>query len=191
MRVSERELLVGKAVIAVDVARFCVLIFRHAASFFHCFLVGLNNAVLLLQPHRAAVVIALAALMAAPEEEVPIGWFGNFHAGQNQWHFFGFTGWLATRMHVADPLLRLVREEKAISEYHCPTTYRINTVRCATRHLDAAGFTSVEFRMWDLPAMYEPYLPGRLSAVAGGWHAMAYRTGNPQLMGHLTFRAVR
>ena len=109
----------------------------------------------------------------------------------NQWHFFGFTGWVATRMHVADPLLRLVRDEKAISAYHCPTTYRLNTVRCATRHLAAAGFTSVEFRMWDLPAMYEPYLPGGLSRVAGGWHAMAYRTGNPQLMGHLTFRAVR
>ena len=109
----------------------------------------------------------------------------------NQWHFFGFTGWLATRMHVTEPLLRLVRDEAAIAAYHCPTTYRVNTVRRASRHLAAAGFTSVEFRMWDLPAMYEPYLPGRLSRVAGGWHEMAYRTGNPQLMGHLTFRAVR
>jgi hypothetical protein len=88
-------------------------------------------------------------------------------------------------------VLRLVRDEKAISEYHCPTAYRLDTVRWATRHLAAAGFTSVEFGMWDLPAMYEPYLPGGLVRVAGGWHAMAHRTGNPQLMGHLTFRAVR
>ena len=59
-----------------------------------------------------------------------------------------------------------------------------------SRVLSRAGFTSVEFRMWDLPRMYTPYLPAPVVGVATTWHRAVYRLGQPQLMGNLSFKAI-
>lgn len=107
----------------------------------------------------------------------------------NKWHYFGLSTWAATRLGVADWLLAKVRDPAAITSYHFPTEYRMNTIGTVTRLLDDAGFREVEFRMWDLPALYQPYLPARLARVATAWQAMAYRLDSPHIMGHLTFRA--
>ena len=42
---------------------------------------------------------------------------------------------------------------------------------------------------WDLPSMYEPYLPGPVRGVARLYNKAVYRIGSPHLMGHITFRA--
>jgi SAM-dependent methyltransferase len=107
----------------------------------------------------------------------------------NKWHYFGITTWAATRMGMSEWLLHKVREESAIDRYHFPTEYRFNTVGSVSRLLAGAGFSRVEFRMWDLPAMYTPYLPAPLTGVATAWNRTAYRLGRPQMMGHLTFKA--
>ena len=60
-----------------------------------------------------------------------------------------------------------------------------------SRLLDDAGFRAAEFHMWDLPALYEPYLPARLSVIASRWQAFAYHLNNPHLMGNLTVKALR
>jgi 2-polyprenyl-3-methyl-5-hydroxy-6-metoxy-1,4-benzoquinol methylase len=105
----------------------------------------------------------------------------------NKWHYFGLSTWAATRLHVADLLLPRLRPEA--SAYHFPTEYRLNTAAAITRHLDAAGFDSVDFRYWDLPVMYEPYLPRPIRGFATHYQRAVYRLGRPQLMGHLTFKA--
>ena len=109
----------------------------------------------------------------------------------NKWHYFGLTTWLTSRLGLNEWLLRRVRDRDAVEEYHHRTEYRANSIRSTRHYLERSGFSSVEFRMWDLPRMYEPYLPGRLSAFATMWNRVAYRVGHPALMGHLTFRAVR
>jgi SAM-dependent methyltransferase len=107
----------------------------------------------------------------------------------NQWHYFGLTTWATSRLGLNEWLLRRVRDPERVADYHFRTEYRINTIRSTSRHLALAGFSGVEFRMWDLPRMYEPYLPGRLAGFATAWHRAAYRLGRPNLMGHLTFKA--
>ena len=107
----------------------------------------------------------------------------------NKWHYFGFTTWATTRLGMSEWLLRRVRDDEAIGRYHYPTEYRFNTVRTVSRLLADAGFTQVEFRMWDLPEMYTPYLPTPIAGIATSWHRAAYRLGRPQLMGHLSFKA--
>lgn len=107
----------------------------------------------------------------------------------NKWHYFGISTWAATRLHVADRLLPRLRPQCV--GYHFPTEYRLNTAGTITRHLDAAGFASVDFRYWDLPVMYEPYLPRPVRGFATQYHRAVYRVGRPQLMGHLTFKAIR
>lgn len=109
----------------------------------------------------------------------------------NKWHYFGLTTWAATRLGMADWLLGKVRDPDEIANYHFPTEYRMNTIRALTHLLNDAGFRSAEFHMWDLPALYQPYVPARLSAIPTGWHALAYRLDNPHLMGNLTVRATR
>ena len=83
-----------------------------------------------------------------------------------------------------------MRDPGQVDEYHFRTEYRINSIRSISRHLERAGFSDVEFRMWDLPRVYEPYLPGRLTTLATVWNRAAYRLRSPNLMGHLTFKAV-
>jgi SAM-dependent methyltransferase len=109
----------------------------------------------------------------------------------NQRHYFGLATWAARRLRVEEPLLSMVRDRETVADYHVPTEYRLNSIRRVGRHLVDAGFDDVEFRMWDLPRMYEPYLPRPLKGFARGWSTMAYRTGRPGLMGHLTVRATK
>ena len=109
----------------------------------------------------------------------------------NQRHYFGLATWAATRLGVEERLLRAVRDHERVDGYHVPTEYRLNSIRAVNGHLQRAGFSGVEYRMWDLPRMYEPYLPGPVKGFAGAWSSFAYRTGRPNLMGHLTFKATR
>ena len=107
----------------------------------------------------------------------------------NQWHYFGLTTWATSRLGLEEWLLRHVRDPREVDEYHFHTEYRINTIRSVSRHLERAGFSDVDFRMWDLPRAYEPYLPRRLTGLATEWSRAAYRLNRPNLMGHLSFRA--
>lgn len=108
----------------------------------------------------------------------------------NQWHYFGLATWGTSRLGLNEWLLRRVRDPAQVDEYHFRTEYRINSTRSVSRHLERAGFSRVEFRMWDQPRAYEPYLPERLTGLATAWSHTAYRLRSPQLMGHLTFKAV-
>ena len=83
-------------------------------------------------------------------------------------------------------LLGKVRDDV---DYHYPTEYRCNTVGAMCRVLSQAGFSSVEFRMWDLPMLYTPYLPTPVVGIAPLWHRAVYRLRQPRLMGNLTFKA--
>lgn len=107
----------------------------------------------------------------------------------NMWHYFGLATWAATRAGVADRLLPHLRPREQVDHYHFATEYRINTIRAMMRHLENSGFESVEFRCWDLPSMYEPYLPPPVRGVAGLYNKAVYRLGSAHLMGHITFRA--
>jgi len=107
----------------------------------------------------------------------------------NMWHYFGLATWAATRAGVADRLLPHLRPQSQVDRYHFATEYRINTIRAMMRHLDNSGFDEVQFRCWDLPSMYEPYLPGPVRGVARLYNKAVYRIGSPHLMGHITFRA--
>jgi SAM-dependent methyltransferase len=108
----------------------------------------------------------------------------------NKWQYFGLSTWTVTRLGVADRLLAKLRSPEEIDEYHFPTEYRMNTVRTMSRQLDTCGFSSAEFRCWDLPEMYEPYLPPRVRGFAKRYNRWAYKVGSPNLMGHITFKAV-
>ena len=109
----------------------------------------------------------------------------------NKWHYFGFSTWAATRLGISEWPLPRVRPGPEVEDYHFPTAYRMNTIQGLSRLLAEYGFTSVEFRMWDLPPMYTPYLPSRLAGAAKAWNACAYRLNWPQVMGNLTFKATR
>jgi SAM-dependent methyltransferase len=107
----------------------------------------------------------------------------------NMWHYFGLATWAATRAGVADRLLPHLRPQTQVDNYHFATEYRLNTIRAMMRHLGNSGFDAVEFRCWDLPSMYEPYLPTPVRGIAGLYNKAVYRIGSPHLMGHITFRA--
>lgn len=109
----------------------------------------------------------------------------------NKYQYFGLTTWAATRLGISDWMLTRLKDRDVIDNYHFPTEYRINSIRRISRHLDEAGFSSVEFRCYEKTAMYEWYLPSGLRWFAGAYTKAAYGVGVPHLMGHITFRAIR
>jgi SAM-dependent methyltransferase len=109
----------------------------------------------------------------------------------NKYQYFGLSTWAATRLGVSDWMLQRLKAREVIDTYHFPTEYRINSIRRITWHLDAAGFSSVEFRCYEKTAMYEWYLPRGARWFAGAYTKAAYGVGVPHLMGHITFRAIR
>jgi len=109
----------------------------------------------------------------------------------HKYHYFGLSTWATTRLHVADQLLLRLKGREVVDRYHFPTEYRMNTTRRISRLLADAGFTSVEFRMFDKPDLYAWYLPEALKPAAPAWTRMVYGLNAPQLMGTLSFRAVR
>lgn len=109
----------------------------------------------------------------------------------NRWHYFGLSTRAASRLGVEQWLLERVRDPDVVHEYHVPTAYRMNGIRQVSRLLGDAGFSAVQVRMFDATRLYEPYLPGPLSRLAGAWSRAAYAVDRPGLMGHLTLRAVR
>ena len=107
----------------------------------------------------------------------------------NKWHYFGFTTWATTRLGMCEWLLHKVRDDGAIERYHYPTEYRANTVGALSRRLARAGFTSVEFRMWDLPGCTRRTCRRRSPASRRPGTGPSIAWGNPSLMGNLTFKA--
>lgn len=110
-------------------------------------------------------------------------------------HYFGATTWALSRLGWADAVLhRLNSHQGRAHEHHHThfrTEYRLNSVRAISRRLEEAGFRSVEFRCYDDTARYQWYLPPGLKWSAAAWSRAVYAVGAHQLMGHLSFRAVR
>ena len=110
----------------------------------------------------------------------------------NKYHYFGFATWATCRLGVTDRTLAMLDHAHHHGhDHHVPTVYRMNSPGQVSGHLQAAGFASVDYRMFDKPELYAWYLPRVLSPWPRAWSAAAYHLGNPYLMGHLAFRAVR
>ena len=109
----------------------------------------------------------------------------------NRWHYFGLTTWATSRLGAEEWVLRQVRDPDVVQEYHVHTEYRMNTIRGVARHLEQAGFSHVELRMWDLPRLYEPYLPGPLAGFAADVEPRGLRPRPTRPHGPPDVRAVR
>jgi hypothetical protein len=109
----------------------------------------------------------------------------------NRYQYFGFITWMTTRLGLSEVVLKRLKTPEQIAGYHFPTQYRLNSIGTLTRRLDQAGFRSVEFRCFDQPKRYASYLPGSMKGFAYQYSRAAYALGQPSLMGHLSFRAVR
>jgi SAM-dependent methyltransferase len=109
----------------------------------------------------------------------------------NMHQYFGFITWAVTRAGVQGALLRRLKGEQVIHEHgHHPTAYHTNSIRSATRFLDHAGFTSVDFRCFEATSRYAWYLPAPIKPAAAAYTTAVYRLRRPGLMGHMSFRAV-
>ncbi|MGH3506019.1 MAG: methyltransferase domain-containing protein [Nocardioidaceae bacterium] len=117
---------------------------------------------------------------------------GGVHFGLtlNMHQYFGLLTWASSRLGVAEPLLRRMKGEETLANYHFPTHYRLNSIGRLTRGLDRVGFGSVEFRCYDQSKRYAWYLPESLAWFSTAYTRAVYALHAPRLMGHLSFRAV-
>jgi SAM-dependent methyltransferase len=106
-------------------------------------------------------------------------------------HYFGGTVWALSRLHLAHPVLHLLKGDELVEEHHFPTRYRFNSQSAVLRHCGAAGFEAVDFHCYDAPGRYEWYLPAALRWFPGAYSRAAYTARLPGLMGHLSFRAIK
>lgn len=109
----------------------------------------------------------------------------------NAWQYFGAITCASARLGVSNRVLERLKGAEESHAHHFPPEYRLNSLRTLERHLDAAGFSSVEFRCYDATDRYQWYLPAGFRWFAPAYTHLAYRVGAPALMGHISFRAVK
>lgn len=117
---------------------------------------------------------------------------GSFFAlTLNVWQYFGALTRTLSRFRLSDPVLGMLKGNGELHSHHFPPEYRLNSIRTISRHLEAAGFRSVEFRCFEATERYQWYLPGALRWFPPAYSRLAYRIGSPNMMGHLSLRAVK
>ena len=115
--------------------------------------------------------------MGALQERVPGGAAAH---GLNQGSFASDDHTFCTRTH---------RKRKIYHRF--PTYYRFNSTHTVERVCRAAGFTTVEHRVYDAPDRYAWYLPSPADRLPAYYSSLVYRFDLAGLMGHLSFRAER
>jgi SAM-dependent methyltransferase len=73
---------------------------------------------------------------------------------------------------------------------HFSLAYRANSVRALRRVGDEAGFSALEIRHLENPAVFETYFPGRAAAFPRWYSRTIHRLGRPTLFGTLICRFV-
>lgn len=117
---------------------------------------------------------------------------GAFYAlTPNVRQYFGATTWALSRLGMSERVLQRLKGHEEAHDCHFPAQYRLNSMRTLRRHLNAAGFSEVDFRCYDDTPRYAWYLPVGLRWVAPTYTRFAYGVGRGCLMGHLSLRAVK
>jgi SAM-dependent methyltransferase len=116
----------------------------------------------------------------------------------NLWHYFGIAAKAAMVLGIEDKLLAALRARRAGHDHghdhhpvaHFALAYRANSVRALRRLGAEAGFSSLEIRHLENPAVFETYFPGRSVAFPRWYARSVHRIGRPELFGTLICRFV-
>jgi len=110
----------------------------------------------------------------------------------NLWHYFGAAARMSMALGVADRLLGALRARNPGHDHvaHFSVAYRANSVRALRRLGTEAGFSSLEIRHLENPAIFETYFPGRSVGFPRWYSRTLHRIGRPELFGTLICRFV-
>lgn len=110
----------------------------------------------------------------------------------NLWHYFGLLAKVTMALGLEDRLLGALRASHPGHHHvaHFPVAYRANSVRALRRLAAEAGYTALEIRHLENPAVFEAYFPGRSVAFPRGYSKVIHRLGRPELFGTLICRFV-
>lgn len=125
----------------------------------------------------------------------------------NLWHYFGAGAKVAMTLRIDDRLLAALRRHqdgrghhdhhghRADADHtglaaHFPMSYRMNTVRAMGLAALEAGFSALEVRHLENPAVFETYFPGRLVAIPRTYARLVHRLRLEAAFGTLICRLV-
>jgi len=110
----------------------------------------------------------------------------------NLWHYFGLLAKGAMGLGVEDRLLGAVRAAAGEHDHaaHFAVAYRANSVRALRRFGSEAGFSSLEIRHLENPAVFETYFPGWAVAFPRWYSRAVHRLGRPELFGTFICRFI-
>ncbi|MGO8875982.1 MAG: class I SAM-dependent methyltransferase [Acidimicrobiales bacterium] len=110
----------------------------------------------------------------------------------NLWHYFGLLAKVTMVLGLEDRLLGALRASHAGHRHvaHFPVAYRANSVRALRRLAAEAGYSALQIRHLENPAVFETYFPGRSVAFPRGYSKLIHRLGRPELFGTLICRFV-
>jgi SAM-dependent methyltransferase len=114
----------------------------------------------------------------------------------NLWHYFGLLAKGSMALGIEDRLLGALRtahpdhHHAAHQAAHFPVAYRANSVRALARLGKKAGYSALQIRHLENPAVFETYFPGRSVAFPRAYSRAVHRLGRPELFGTLICRFV-
>jgi SAM-dependent methyltransferase len=112
----------------------------------------------------------------------------------NLLHYFGIAAKASMALGVDDKLLGALRARHPGHDHHhvahFPVVYRANSVRALRIVGGEAGFSSLDIRHLENPAVFETYFPGKSVAFPRWYSRSVHRIGRPELYGTLICRFV-
>ncbi|MGH9172265.1 MAG: class I SAM-dependent methyltransferase [Acidimicrobiales bacterium] len=121
-----------------------------------------------------------------------------FFVTPNLWHYFGLAAKVTMALGVDDVLLKLLRRnglhdhqhQHHTQPAHFPVAYRANSVRSLGSIGFEAGYSRLEIKHLENPAVFETYFGGRAAAWPRAYSKAVHRLGRPELFGTLICRFV-
>jgi 2-polyprenyl-3-methyl-5-hydroxy-6-metoxy-1,4-benzoquinol methylase len=106
-------------------------------------------------------------------------------------HYFARMAAMLGALHVQERILRLLRPEQLVDDYHHHAYYRLNKPAHIRRLAARTGFSGVEFRFAEKLDEFSCYFPSPLKSFPRLWEAGVRLTGKERFLGNLLVRLTR
>jgi len=114
-----------------------------------------------------------------------------FFITPNGYHYFAMIASALGSLGVQGKVLRLIRPEQLVAQYHYPALYRLNRPDTVEKLGQEYGFERCEFRYSEQFWEFGCYFPGPTKAFPWLWEKMVEITGQEYLLGNLIGRMIK
>jgi SAM-dependent methyltransferase len=114
-----------------------------------------------------------------------------FFITPNGYHYFAAIAGALAKLNLQERVLRMIRPEELVDDYHYPALYKLNRSGSLKRLGRQLGFSDFEFRYSERLDEVSCYFPGRLKVLPKLWESAVNFVGCEPLLCNLMGRMIK